>query len=348
MKLKSKPKAKSRNARPGKTPKIRKPLNLKPLLWITDPWGTLDHAQDTTLRLIEASLERGAVCHWADVRSIRFQEGQVLVPTCLIESLGSDREPSQIRLKAPTLRPLTDFSRVFYRTDPPVDLAYLQPLQLLLQGAQAARKTEFVPSLALLLQHNEKLEAHALKGLLPPTLATADLEALVSWGTGEKVAVLKPLHQAQSKGVEKLHFDSPANLADARRKLHAATEGGRMPVLLQRFLPGILKGETRLWFLNGKLLACATKLPKAGQFRIDMDQGGSLAPHTLNAQERKAAMAIGRHLRALRIRLAAIDLIEGFVTDFNFTSPGLIVDMEKTLGRDLAGPIATSILRPWN
>jgi glutathione synthase len=335
----------ARAARPARAGSLR-------LLWITDPWRTLDHPNDTTLRLIEAALARGHECHWADVRTLAFAGGPrgplPALRTRRVLGLDAGRTARGARLAPESTRTLGHFDRVLYRTDPPVDLAYLQPLQLM-QAALPARgpRPEFVSPLEVLLAGNEKLEAAALPRLMPPTFAAADVEALEHWGRREGRAVLKPLHQAQSKGVELLRFGTPADRARSRRALRAATDGGRLPVLLQRYLPGILRGETRLWFANGRLLACARKLPRRGHFRIDMDRGGSLAPHTLTAVERRAAVAVGRHLRTRRIRLAAVDLINGLVTDFNFTSPGLIVGMERVLGRDLAGPIIDALARTW-
>jgi hypothetical protein len=50
----------------------------------------------------------------------------------------------------------------------------------------------------------------------------------------------------------------------------------------------------------------------------------------------KAAAAVGKLLRKEKILWAAVDLIDGKVTDFNFTSPGLLVAMEDLLGENLA------------
>lgn len=346
-----------RTASKGRPTKVRprrgtRSIRRLQLLWITDPWSTLDHPNDTTLRLIEAALARGHECHWADARALAFasdRRGPRPALRCRrVLGLDPGRTARGARLAPEGLHAVTDFDRVLYRTDPPVDLGYLQPLQLLQAALPArSRRPEFVAPLEVLLASNEKLEAAALPRLLPPTIATANVDALEAWGRTEGRAVLKPLHQAQSKGVELLAFGTPAERARARRTLRAATDGGRLPVLLQRYLPGIARGETRLWFVNGRLLACVRKLPKRGQFRIDMDRGGSLAPHSLTAIERRAAAAVGRHLRSRRIRLAAVDLIDGLVTDFNFTSPGLIVGMERVLGRNLAGPIIEALAQPW-
>ena len=67
-----------------------------------------------------------------------------------------------------------------------------------------------------------------------------------------------------------------------------------------------------------------------------MDRGSELKTARLSSRERSIATKIGTHLKKRQIRLAAVDLIEGMVTDFNFTSPGLIPQMESVLGENLA------------
>ena len=180
---------------------------------------------------------------------------------------------------------------------------------------------------------------------MPPTIASAEWEKLQAFGLAEQRTVLKPLHQAQSKGIELLDWQTEAGINRARGSLQAATDGFARPVILQRYLSGIAQGEQRLWFVDGKLLACARKLPLPRDFLIDMDRGSRLAPTELNAAEHKAAPLISRHLISRKIRLAAVDLIEGYITDFNFTSPGLIVQMEGILGENLARPIIQALMK---
>jgi hypothetical protein len=75
-----------------------------------------------------------------------------------------------------------------------------------------------------------------------------------------------------------------------------------------------------------------------------MDKGGTLAPHELTARERTQAVQLGVVLRQEAIRLAAVDLIDGWATDFSFTSPGLLPAMEELLGRNLALPIVQALV----
>lgn len=313
------------------------PGSKKCFLWITDPWDTLEHASDTTLRLAAEAGLLGVRNDWCDVRSIRWEEGRVCLSAQRLSTLGGKFTRSE-----PTLRSPGDYSLLQYRTDPPVDFSYIHPLQLLCLD-ETARKRIVNPPSALLMA-NEKLQGGLLGDLVPPTVVSSQRDTLEAFGRREGKAVLKPLHEAQSKGVKLLDFTRPSAAKASRLELRSASHGFMQPVLLQRFLPGISEGEVRLWFLDGKLLACARKLPLPGDFRVDIDRGSSLAPHRLTRAERGIAARIGKILRQGAVRLAAVDLIEGLITDFNFTSPGLIIQMERLLGANLARPIILAFL----
>lgn len=311
-------------------------------LWITDPWNTLDHRLDTSLRLAQEAQQLGAENHWCDVRSIRWEDGSIRLDASRLDIRSPERAPRDFsRGAAASMKP-GEFSSLQYRTDPPVDLAYLHPLQLLSLDVRARSRIINPPS--VLLMDNEKLEGAILGNLMPPSVVSSRWDALERFGRAEGRTVLKPLHQAQSKGVKLLKWGGTDDRALARRELEAASAGFSRPVLLQRFLPAIADGEVRLWFVDGKLLACARKLPLKNDFRVDIDRGSDLAAHRITASERRIAARIGRLLSRSGTRLAAVDLIEGLVTDFNFTSPGLITQMERVLDTNLARPIIRALM----
>lgn len=233
--------------------------------------------------------------------------------------------------------PISAFGMVLYRTDPPVDLAYLHPLQLMANAGP-----EMVNPLRVLCQCSEKLSF--CPELMPQSLASSDWDELLSFGQAEGKTVVKPLHRCQSQGVELIEWSTGAGCERAHRVLSALTDSFRRPVLLQRYLPAVLEGETRLWFVDGILLGAVRKLPAKGTFCIDMDKGGTLAPHELTAAERRAVARLSTCLLQNGIRLAAVDLIDGLVTDFNFTSPGLLTGIEEVLGANLARPVMERLL----
>jgi len=312
---------------------------------VTDPWETLDHSKDTTLRLIEESLRLGVESHWTDVRSIRATEGGILLDARRVTTVAPGRSSSAFAMDAPIATSPALYTSIIYRTDPPVDLAYLHPLQLLALGIRGTRRTKIVNPAEVLALRGEKIEAMSLGTLCPRGVASSRPEDLESFGRRMSRAVLKPLHEAQSKGVELLDWTTRARAQQARARLEALSHGFTQPVLLQEYREEILDGETRAWFLDGKLLAAVRKHPRSGEFRIDMDRGGTLGPAKLTTLEKLALPRIGKHLRSLGIRLAAVDLIGGLVTDFNHTSPGLLTPMEKIVGRNLAEPIIRALAR---
>ena len=323
------------------------------LLWLTDPWEWLDHPRDTTLRLIEEAVSLGVECTWADVRSLVWSPDGATIEPRRVVHVAPAREAGSFELEpGPSARP-SDFDQLHYRMDPPVDLSYLHPLLLVgtdleLRARQdGACATEVVNPLAVLLACNEKLTIAFCPALAPPSVAAARWDALRAFGQREGRTIAKPLHQCQSKGVELLEWQGSSEIERNHQLLSALSDGFHQPVLLQRFLPGVLEGETRLWFMDGSLLACVRKIPAAGTYRIDMDRGGTLARHELTEQERAGVPIIADELRRRRIRLAAVDLIDGFVTDFNLTSPGLLSAMETVVGRNLARPVVQALLAPF-
>jgi hypothetical protein len=64
-------------------------------------------------------------------------------------------------------------------------------------------------------------------------------------------------------------------------------------------------------------------------------------------REREQLPRIQALLDAEGVRLGAVDLIDGWVTDCNVTSPGLLPQMESVLGRNLARPIVEALRQPW-
>ena len=303
-------------------------------LWITDPWNTLDHANDTTLRLAQEAVAQGHHSFHCDVRRLRL-EGTTL------RAEVSTLQDGHLKPVSWPKAGLAHFDSWHYRVDPPVDLAYTHPLQLLCLHERASERLVNPPS--VLFQLNEKLGPPRLRASFAPSLVSSQLEVLEAFIRSHRVAVLKPLHFAQSRGVDKIASSDSAD--DRLRKLTEATDGFTRPVMLQQFLNGIEKGEQRLWFLDGKLLAHVTKHPLEGDFRVNLDQGSRLSIRPLSAQERAVGSRVGRELKRLGARLAAVDLVEGRIIDFNTTSPGLLVAMERITGKNLARPIIQALAR---
>jgi glutathione synthase len=314
------------------------------LLWVIDPWETLDHPKDTTLRLCEEAIAMGARCFLAENRAITLVDGVPSARVTEIIRISRPRTSDLVVRAGPALAAIRDFDHVFYRTDPPVDLTYLLPLQILAaaEGTGKSGRPRIHSTPDSLFRLNEKWVAARLPKRMPKSLVSASPSDLAEFALRLGRSVLKPLYLAQSKGVrvlEKMDRSALESLFDQ------ATENGKMPVILQEYLPGIARGETRLWFAGAKLIAAIRKIPKSGESIIDMDAGASLGLAKLTAVEKAASREIAALLRKERILFAAVDLIDGKITDFNHTSPGLLGPMEELTGENLARKALAPIFR---
>lgn len=292
---------------------------------------------------MEEARHLGLNSFWCDVRSIGLKKNEVFLTAAPLLGVSPDRKKdSFIWGESKPFSP-KDFTSLHYRVDPPVDHAYLHPLKLLTFAQLQSPVFEIVNPPPILFLRNEKFEAALLGSLMPESCVSCQWDTLKEFGLKYGRTVLKPLDQAQSKGVECLNWKTRAQMNQAKKLLRTATHGFQTPVILQRYLPGIQAGEVRLWFLDGKLLASVKKHPLSGDFRVNLDQGSRLSPVTLDAHQKRIAQRISRHLKAHSIRLAALDLIEDQITDFNFTSPGLIPQMEALLQVNLARTIISTL-----
>jgi glutathione synthase len=290
-------------------------------LWVTDPWETLDHPLDTSLRLVEESLRLGHPCWWCDPAGLRHEGGRARATAQAVRAAPPGRGRDGWTFGPTEDLPLCAFDQVHYRVDPPVDRRYLEHLQLLAAGCGPGGP-ELVNPWQALLGMGDKLGPPALARALPPTIVSSAWDRLAAFGRSEGRTVLKPLGGAQSQGVRLLEWTSPSTIEAARAAVHAASEGLRRPVLLQRFLPEVRAGEVRVWLVDGQPLAHVRKRPLAGDFVVNMDQGSCCEPCVLGPAEAKVAAEAGKALAAEGVRLAAIDVIAGHVTDWNVTSPG--------------------------
>lgn len=311
-------------------------------LWVTDAWDTLDHPRDTTLRLVQEALASGEDASWCDPAGLRFEAGRVLARCRRVVAAPGGREAAGWLLAPPADVELGAFGVVLYRVDPPVDRRYWEHLQLLALAAGRGGP-ELVNPFRVLTGISDKLGPPALARTLPPTVVSSAWECLREFGRVEGKTVLKPLGGAQSRGVVLLDWSTAYGVERARLEASALSGGFTRPVLLQRYLPEVLDGEKRLWFADGALLAHVKKRPLEGSFLVDMDKGSSCLPCDLTLAEQRLAAAVGEVFRAEGVRLAAIDVIAGQVTDWNVTSPGMLPIMERVLDRNLAAPVVRAL-----
>ena len=127
--------------------------------------------------------------------------------------------------------------------------------------------------------------------------------------------------------------------------MKSETHDFKESILVEEYLPQIDDGEVRVWYCFGEVIASLKKHPKKGDFRVLIDEGSKVEAHLLSDHELKSALEVGLTLKNDRVALAAIDFISGKICDYNITSPGLLVQLEKVHGQNFARRILQILIQ---
>ncbi len=222
---------------------------------------------------------------------------------------------------------------ILLRQDPPFDLAYITTTHLL---ERIHPKTLVVNDPAQVRNAPEKMFVMEFPDLMPPTLITRDLAEIKAFRAEHGDIVMKPLYGKGGEAVfrlarEDLNFGS---LYD----LFAVTF--REQWVVQKFLPG--REARRQAHHPGRRRVRRRGQPRAGAGRSALQHGARRhaegnRPHRARARDLRRAS--GRRCASAGCIFVGIDVIDGFLTEINVTSPTGIRAVKNLGGPDVAAMI---------
>ncbi len=227
---------------------------------------------------------------------------------------------------------LMEFDVVLLRQDPPFDLAYVTSTHML---ERIVPHTLVVNDPAQVRNAPEKMFVMEFPDLMPPTLITRDLAEIKAFRAQHGDIVMKPLYGKGGEAVfrlarEDLNFGS---LYD----LFAATF--REQWVVQQFLPAVRAGDKRIILVDGEFGGAVNRVPAPDDLRSNMVRGGSPKATDLTAREREICARLAPSLRERGLLFVGIDVIDGFLTEINVTSPTGIRAIKALGGPDVAAMI---------
>ncbi len=232
------------------------------------------------------------------------------------------------------LRPadLSTFDVVLLRQDPPFDLAYISTTHIL---ERIHPKTLVVNDPAHVRNAPEKIFVTEFPDLMPPTLLTRDLTAIKAFRAEHGDIVMKPLYGKGGEAVfrvarEDLNFGSLYDLF---------TTMFREPWVVQKFLPAVKDGDKRVILVDGEFAGAVNRVPAPDDLRSNMVRGGVPKATELSEREREICRRLGPALRERGLLFVGIDVIDGFLTEINVTSPTGIRAIKSLGGPDIAALI---------
>jgi glutathione synthase len=306
---------------------------------VMDPIDHIKYAKDTTLALLLAAQARNWSLHYLEQADLRLRNG---VAEGRSRPLSVRADPrTWFTLGEPQVQPLGDYDVILMRKDPPFDTEYIYTTYIL-ERAEAAG--------ALVVNHprglrdmNEKVYTAWFPQCCAPTLVTRDMAEMAAFAREHGKIVVKPLHGMGGRSIFVLEPGDKNTLV----VFETLTDYGSRFAIVQKYLPEIAaSGDSRVLVVDGEPVPYAlARIPAAADNRGNLAAGATGVARPLNERDRWLVAQIGPALREAGMLFVGLDVIGGYVTEINVTSPTGVREIERAFDIDIAGQLMDAITR---
>ncbi len=293
---------------------------------VMDPIGAITYAKDSTLAMLLAAQERGYARAYLEQKDLLLRDG---VAYGRMRALTVGADPANwFTLGEPALAPLSALDCLLMRKDPPFDTEYIYSTYILERAEEAGVLVVNRPQ--GLRDMNEKVYTAWFPQCCAPTLITRDMGEMGAFLREHGKVVVKPLDGMGGRSIFVLGNDD----LNARVVFETLTDYGRRFAIAQRYIPEIAKsGDSRVLLIDGEPVPYAlARIPSPEDHRGNLAAGARGVGRPLNDRDRWLAREIGPRLAAKGMLLVGLDVIGGFVTEINVTSPTGIRELDKQFG----------------
>jgi len=298
------------------------------LLFIADPLDSFKVEKDTTLAMMRVAQSAGHEIWYTQSHDLLWGQGKARARA---QPLTVTNDLIWYRLGEVEEHSLDYFTAVLMRQDPPFTVEYLTSTWILsaavLQGARVFNNPDAVRN------HSEKLSITEFPQFIPPTLVTRDIHAIRDFHGLHHDIVIKPLDGMGGMGVFRVGSDG-LNLGSIVETLG---ENGSRTLMAQRFLPEITAGDKRVLLIGGEVMPYAlARIPQGTEIRGNLAVGGKGLAMALTAREEEIANHLAPILAKRGLFLVGLDMIGGYLTEINVTSPTCFVEIAQQTDCDVA------------
>jgi glutathione synthase len=299
-----------------------------------DPLEKINFAGDSTFAIMLEAARRGHRLWFYTPDHMSLEAGDV---TARAQEIAVRDEPGNYYELGETRQlDLAKVDVVLLRQDPPFDLAYISSTHFL---ERVAARALVVNDPASVRNAPEKLFVMEFADLMPPTLITRDRAAIERFRAEHGEVVMKPLFGHGGASVFKVAPRDPnfGSLFDLFSTIF------REPWVVQRFLPAVSLGDKRILLVDGEPLGAVNRVPAEDDIRSNMVRGGAAAATELSDREQEICARLGPHLKQRGLLFVGIDVIDGWLTEINVTSPTGLRALKRIGGPDLAPRIMDTV-----
>jgi glutathione synthase len=304
---------------------------------VMDPIESIKPAKDTTLAMMLAAQKRNWTLWYAEQRDLWLSDGTAfgrLRPVRVRDDLQSWFE-----LGEPRVTKLGEMDAILMRKDPPFDMEYIYTTYILeraeLQGALVVNRPQGLRDM------NEKVFTAWFPQCCAPTLITRDMADMHAFLREHLKIVCKPLHGMGGRSIFVIdRGDKNANVI-----FETLTDYGSRYAIVQRYIPDIIStGDSRVLVIDGEPAPYAlARIPTEVDNRGNLAAGAKGVGRELTERDRWLVSQIGPTLRDRGMLFVGLDVIGGYVTEINVTSPTGVRELDKQFKTEIAGLLMDAI-----
>ena len=299
------------------------------IAFLADPLSGFKTYKDSTFAMMREAAKRGHAVYAFEQRQMFLENGVVHAEVAEITLTGDATD--WYRAAPAELHSLADFDAVIQRKDPPFDMEYIYGTYLLEMAERAGARVFNKPS--AIRDHNEKLSIAQFSKYTSPTLVSSDAKRLRAFHAEHGDVIFKPLDGMGGTGIFRVKSDA-MNLGAI---IETLSENGKRTIMVQKYIPEIVKGDKRILVIGGKPVPFAlARIPQGTEVRGNLAAGGIGVAQPLTARDREIAETLGPLLAERGLLLVGLDVIGDFLTEVNVTSPTCFQEITDQTGFDVA------------
>ena len=304
---------------------------------VMDPIEDIKYAKDTTLAMLLAAQDRGWGLLYLELSDLWLRDGVAMGRT---RPLRVFRDPARwFEFGEAREERLGDVDAILMRKDPPFDTEYIYTTYILeraeVQGALVVNRPQGLRDM------NEKVYTAWFPQCCAPTLITRSMADMKAFLAEHGKIVCKPLYGMGGRGI----FAIDQGDKNTSVVLETLTEYGTRFAIAQRYIPDIVTtGDSRVLLVDGVPVPYAlARIPDGADNRGNLAAGATGVGRPLNDRDRWLAAQIGPTLAERGMLFVGIDVIGGFVTEINVTSPTGVRELDKQFNLNIAALLMDAI-----
>ena len=300
-------------------------MNTKILAIQGDNLNKLNPKTDTTILFALEAQRRNYQIYYYRTKNLTYIKNKVTAKCDEISFIENRKKFYKIKRKKNL--DLSKAKVILMRQDPPFNMDYITATYLL---EKLPKKVKVINNPKSVRDISEKLYSTNFIKFMPPTIFTQDIEVIFRFFKKFKKIVIKPIHGYGGNDILliKNHFNKKLIQNFIKKNKH---------IMIQKFLPEIIKGDRRIFIIGGKVKGAISRIPKKGSILSNMSKGAKAKMVKLNKREIKISSLIAKKLINNNIILAGVDFIGGqLIGDINITSPTGLKTYKDLSGRDLS------------